>query len=273
LLTESPTGPTSLAALVADGRRDLVVAAVENLLGQRASAEAWLDPTALADAVLPYGDLIVDLPEGGNATVPPSGLSSVLEADAASGLARLVRSQTVWSAWLAAMTAAPGTAPAPSLGGVGAVMASLSKGEVGQDVLPVEAIPGADGSQEYRPRADDLDGLLVRLLPAAPRYRERPTVRVVDAADGQAPLPAAVRAVVDGGGRVTLFGEAPAQDDVVVRVHDERRQAVARAIAAAVAGRSEAAGGGQPTDLTLVVGRAASSGRLGSTSTTQGAPS
>ena len=82
-------------------------------------------------------------------------------------LARLVRHQAFWSAWLARLHAEPALLPRlAGLENVTPAIRALAKGSVQYSTLPVEALDGGGGDQVYRVRQAELDDLLKVALPA-----------------------------------------------------------------------------------------------------------
>jgi hypothetical protein len=126
-----------------------------------------------------------------------------------SDLARLVRVEAFWKAWLGAVGSSGGAAlPDPVDQGLGLFLGTLGSEAVRYEILPVTSEPGP-GGEVYLPIDDDVAEVVAELVPfprGAPGMR--PTVRVLD---GTGQLDHGVDAAVvlgASGAQVEVIGNA-----------------------------------------------------------------
>ena len=166
------------------GGAPLLRAALENLLGVNLEHIDLIDDASLTALVAPAGALSVRVssqveqvePSGRVTVLWPVGETQLAPADVPrflaergqqNDLARLVRHQAFWSAWLARLHAEPALLPRlAGLENVTPAIRALAKGSVQYSTLPVEALDGGGGDQVYRVRQAELDDLLKVALPA-----------------------------------------------------------------------------------------------------------
>lgn len=162
----------------------------------------------------PPGGPTVRFPAG-NIEVGADDVAAYLGASSAgeSDLARLVRVERFWGAWITAVgerIAAPGVVPGEAETGLGRFVRALAGLQVELAALPVVPEAGPDGAEDLRPAAPEIAVLVARLVPfplgASPDSRLR--VRILDGT-GQLDngLPAAP-ALVTAGAEVATVGNA-----------------------------------------------------------------
>jgi len=138
-----------------------------------------------------------------------------------SEVARLVRVEAFWQAWLEALGSAGVQAlPAPADQGLGLFLGTLAAGQVRFETLPVSVEPGVDGGSElYRPQRDEIEAVVGELVPfprGAPGKRS--TVKVLD---GTGQLDHGVAAAVvlgAAGAQVEVIGNASAFDAATTEI-------------------------------------------------------
>jgi hypothetical protein len=200
-------------------------ARVGDLLNLEISGAQAVTAAEWAALVGQAGTLTVDSPDPvvdpDGRTVFPQGSIQLAPADVAaylsvqgrneSDLARLVRVEAFWKAWLEALGTLGVTAlPAPSDQGLGLFLGTLGSEAVRFEILPVTPEPGP-GGDVYLPIADEVAEVVGELVPfprGAPGMR--PTVRVLD---GTGQLDHGVDAAV-------LLGAAGAQVEVIGNATD-----------------------------------------------------
>lgn len=206
-------------------RRDLGA-----ILNVDISEDRVIDAAQWAGLVAPASPLTVDNTDavvsdvaGGDPLNFPAGEIQLDAADVAaflgatspgeSDLARLVRLERFWAAWIAAVgegIASPGVIPGEADSGLGRFVRALAGVQVELAALPVTPERGPDGSEDLRPIAEDVASLVARLIPFpvgdAPDSRLR--VRILDGTGRlDNGLPAA-SSLVTAGAEVATVGNA-----------------------------------------------------------------
>ena len=139
-----------------------------------------------------------------------------LRAEGESDLARLVRHEEVWRAWLAAVASSPDpdVVPGERSSGMGRYVRGLAAGPVSFDVVPVTPVEDDDGGEadveRFRVDPEAAYALVAERIPfpvaAAPGDRLR--VRVLDGVGAGGLALRGARDVVRAGGQVTVIGNA-----------------------------------------------------------------
>jgi hypothetical protein len=204
---------------------DGVRARVGDLLNLELSDAQAITAAQWAGLVGPAGTLTVNSPDPavdqngrvvfpqGSIQLAPADVATYLSVQAKneSDLARLVRVEAFWKAWLPAAGAAGDPAlPAPSDQGLGLFIGTLGTEAVRFVILPVTPQPGPNGDV-YLPIDDEVEEIVGELVPfprGAPGMR--PTVRVLD---GTGQLDHGVDAAV-------LLGASGAQVEVIGNATD-----------------------------------------------------
>lgn len=233
--------------------RDQLATEIGKLLNVGVGEVVELDDAGWGQLVAPVAPIAIDNPETvdiGDGVVVPVG-PVMLTADQVgpylraqkfgeSGQQRLNRSETFWTAWLAAVrsrdaaTAVPGETNA----GMGRFIPSLAKGEVTQEILPVDRI--ADASGRYRIRKQDVQELVTKVVPAPTPASpgSRFTVRLLDGvAPGTIP-PDVIRQVVFLGGSVSIIGNGPrfGEPKTTIVYADPARRTLAKVVLESLGG-------------------------------------
>jgi hypothetical protein len=243
-------GPTTLAPDEGDGRRTLADAwALDGGAGVRRDLGAILNVAIGEDRVVDAGqwselvepvaplsiantdDVTASTPGGssvrfpaGNIEVAAGDVAAYLEASSPgeSDLARLVRVERFWAAWIAAVgdqISAPGVVPGEAETGLGRFVRALAGLQVELAALPVVPEVGPGGEEDLRPSTTEIATLVARLVPfplgASPDSRLR--VRILDGT-GQLDngLPAA-RSLVTADAEVATVGNATRFDYAVTQ--------------------------------------------------------
>jgi len=283
--------PRTLAPAQDGSQRTLAESwALEGASGVRAGLGAILnvgiaedrvvDPAQWATLIEPIGGLRIDNPDpvtfpgpdgqpvrfpAGSAEVVASQVGAYLAASSPgeSDLARLVRLQRFWAAWLSSVGAAiadPGVIPGEADSGLGLFVRTLAGVEVELTALPVVPEAAPAGGENFRPVADEVALLVSRLVPfpvgASPDSRLR--VRILDGT-GQLDngLPAAPPLVAAGSevatvGNATRFDYATTQFIVPPGVDEARVAALREALQFGdVVASAESA---SAVDVTVVLG-------------------
>lgn len=292
LATDAPSGRSpqspaaTLAGVWAEGRERALTLAVADLLGAGIDDHAVVDPERLAVLVAPVAPLDVtladDLPgfEPGDVRLDADEVAELvqLRAQGESDVARLVRQEEVWRAWLGAIASAedPNAVPGETTTGLGRFIRGVAAGRAVVDSAPVVAeivevaVVDDEGAEtgeveEVEVLAADVEALrnLVEErvpFPIAPRPGMRPRVRVLDGTGTPGLSVRVARDVVRAGGQVTVVGNADRFDLDVSRVvyFDSRLADEAAAVGAALGiDAVQQADGPNPDDLvdvTVVVG-------------------
>jgi hypothetical protein len=200
---------------------------VSVLLGTSVTDAALVSPERWAELVAPVAPITLDNPDdvvaSNGARFPAGPLELTAEQvpvylsarnPGESELARLVRHQFFWEAWLAAVAAADEPAvvvPGEGTEGVARFVRGLAAGEVEFDTLPVEpAEAPQDGTSAFAPLPEEVAALVARLVPlptaAAPGSRVR--VRVLDGTGTDGAVAAAVERLVPAGAEIVIVGNA-----------------------------------------------------------------
>ena len=195
-----------------------------------------------------------------------------LRAEAESDLARLVRHEDIWRAWLASVAASsdPDVVPGERTSGIGRYVRGLAAGAVSFDVVPVTPVePDDDDRDEDEDDGErfDVDPEAVYALvadripfPGAPRPGDRLRVRVLDGVGADGLALRAARDVVRAGGQVAVVGNADrfgADDSRLVyfdRTLSDEVADVAAFLGVDQVQREEGPNPNDLVDLTLVVG-------------------
>jgi hypothetical protein len=291
-MVEAPAlGLVPLREAADDGGHDLLVSTIENLLGVPVTLVADLTPAQLADAVRPAAPLQVSVPvaverrvgdrfetvfEAGLTSIEPEEVSDLLDLPGETDLDRLVRHQAFWQAWLDSIKR-QGSRALPDeavIDGLRGQIERLAAGEVAHDVLPVQAISGADNL--YRVEKPALDTLLRRALPGTPSSGERIRVQVLNGTGAPGVAQQLVRPLLASGARMSLSGNADRFGYTTTQIiyYDDTHQADALRVQAAL-GLGEIVKSRTRITVvavTVVVGTDFTSRRAGSTPTSQGAP-
>jgi hypothetical protein len=199
----------------AEGGKAALEQAVEDLLDIRFDDVTELDDDGWLFVTAPAGPF-----EIGGETVESDELGDYLErkAPGESDLARLVRHQLFWDAWLFAVGGNAGSlSPSrPDLRrdelDLPRFVLSLSRGPYLQQTLPVTTVASpVDGAEQFRVDDVAVRVLVARLMPGALRSggSAGTRVRLLDAVDdeGDATLLAAARRLVPAGARLVLVGD------------------------------------------------------------------
>jgi hypothetical protein len=231
-----------------------------------------LAPQEWAALVDPLGPLTVNSPDAavgpdgvvvfprGSIQVPAEDVPAYLSTRGANetDVARLVRVEAFWRAWLGAVgVAGPGALPEPVDEGLGRFVATLSSEQVQFVTLPVEQVPD-EATELYRAdpaEAAQVVGALVP-FPAGPPGA-RPTVRVLDGTGQLDHGVSAAIAVGAAGGEVKVIGNASdfdvATTEIVYYEDDQRAaaEALRDALGIGEVVRSESK---SPVAVTVVLG-------------------
>ena len=274
-MTELPSfGLDALGRSLALGGPPLLQNALENLFGVRLDPVTVLRDPQLAALVRPAGALTADLParveqvdgagrvsvlwDEGQVTLAPDDVPRFLAVHGqGNDLARLVRHQVFWTAWLARLRQAPAAVPAAPEG-LKRVVTALISGTVSFDTLPVEALDAGNvGGDVYRVRQPDLDSLLEQVLPGAPAGRLR--VQILNGSGALGVAERVATRLVPTGARVVLTGNADsfAYRQTQVVFYDRSKQVAALAVQKAL-GTGRLVFSRRPfdvVDVTLVIGK------------------
>ena len=142
-----------------------------------------------------------------------------LRAEGESDLARLVRHEEVWRAWLAAVASSsdPDVVPGEQSSGMGRYVRGLAAGPVSFDVVPVAPVEDEDEDEEeeeeeerFQVDAEPAYALVAERIPfpVAAEPGDRLRVRVLDGVGAEGLALRGARDVVRAGGQVTSIGNA-----------------------------------------------------------------
>ena len=263
------------------GGLPLLQQTVENLLGVRFDRVAVAGPDDLRELIEPLGAVTVPVPERVE-EVQPSGRVRVLfepgtqavDAGAAvvlleargegTDVARLVRHQGFWQAWIDAVGADDTVLPGGSAGAapLGGIFRSLAAGSLRTDLLPVHPLGtglSSDGDL-YEVDHDALAALMVELSPAPAGAvdGERISVQLLNGAGVPGLAQRVTPVLVAAGAEVKLVGNADRFDYATTQVvyYARDRRAAAEAVRDAL-GVGDVVLSRQPlgvVDVTVVVG-------------------
>jgi hypothetical protein len=206
----------------------------------------------------------------GPMTLGPADVGVYLAASATgeSDLNRLVRTELLWEAWLAALsTAGTDAIPGETDTGLGRFLRVLSGGVATVDALPVDemvdAEPNARGRGRFSPRAEDI-ALLVAShvpLPTGPAAGVRPRVRLLNGTTDRGVIGAAAQVLVGASAEITILGNAEmfglARTEVTyyTDAFEDEARALAEALGnASVMQESRAPAAADVIDLTVRIG-------------------
>jgi hypothetical protein len=218
----------------ATGRAGLP-AATADVLGAGFTESIVLEHATLSALVAPAVPFTVelndDLPgfDTGDVALDAEAVPELLElrADGESDLARLVRHEDVWRAWLAAVggSSDPDVVPGERSSGIGRYVRGLAAGAVTFDVVPVTPVEVEEEEDEDEIERFDVDREAAYALvaeripfPVAARPGDRLRVRVLDGVGADGLALQAAREVVRAGGQVTVIGNADRFDATVSRL-------------------------------------------------------
>jgi hypothetical protein len=136
-----------------------------------------------------------------------------------SDLARLVRQQGLWTAWIDAIhnSADPGVVPGEVTSGIGRFLRGLAAGAVQYAALPVEppSAPAEGAPETFTADVEALQQLLADLIPfpTSPAPGDRIRVRLLDGAQVGSTRAFALRDLVVAGGEIAVIGNAESFDN------------------------------------------------------------
>lgn len=274
---DSGGSPTALAAVYErDGLAGLRDAAA-HLVGTSFDEAIEVDAEFLAQVFAPVAPLEIANPddvitEDGDRTFPagPIELSDdvgpylAAKGEQESDLARLVRHEAVWSAWLSAVAAStdPGVVPGETNSGLGRFVRALAAGSQRFESLPVEPSSDTNGGEGFRADTTAVNDLLSELVPfpASPTPGARLRLRVLNglAADDTR-RDAALRALVHAGAEIETIGNAQRLDheETSITYYDPNHQAAADLFRAALGVGTVVLEnvGAEIADVTVILGR------------------
>ena len=264
------------------GGLDLVRQSSENLLGISFTEAVRIDPARWEELVAPVAPIQVVNPDpievvdddgrvdvafpAGTIDVTADQVSELLSLESVdeTQLARLVRHQAFWEAWLDAVAASPSADAVPGevSTGLGRFVRGLSEGDVVYETLRVETISASisDGEEAYQADRDAVAAQMSEILPfaAAPEGGDRARVRILNGT-GEPGLAQSVTSVlVPAGAEITVVGNADTfdYDTTLVVFYDQAEEAVAERLRDAL-GVGEVVFSRVPNDavdVTVVVG-------------------
>jgi hypothetical protein len=264
------------------GGLDLVRQSSENLLGISFTEAVRIDPARWEELVAPVAPIQVVNPDpievvdddgrvdvafpAGTIDVTADQVSELLSLESVdeTQLARLVRHQAFWEAWLDAVAASPSADAVPGevSTGLGRFVRGLSEGDVVYETLRVETISASisDGEEAYQADRDAVAAQMSEILPfaAAPEGGDRARVRILNGT-GEPGLAQSVTSVlVPAGAEITVVGNADTFDYDTTQVvfYDQAEEAVAERLRDAL-GVGEVVFSRVPNDavdVTVVVG-------------------
>lgn len=275
-------GVDSFGAAFDRGGIDLLRESSEGLLGIRFTDAVRVDPARWEELVAPVAPLEVVIPDAievvgddGTVTVAfPAGTVEVtadqvsallaLQSVGETELARLVRHQAFWEAWLAAVgrSTSPDAVPGEVSTGLGRFVRGLSEGDVVYETLQVATVDAAatEGGEAYQADRDAVASQISALLPfaAAPEGGERASVRILNGTADPGLAQAVTQVLVPAGAEITVIGNADRFDYERTQVvfYDQAHEAVAERLQAAL-GVGEVVFSRVPNDavdVTVVVG-------------------
>jgi polyisoprenyl-teichoic acid--peptidoglycan teichoic acid transferase len=264
------------------GGIELVRQSAENLLGISFTDAVRVDPDRWEELVEPVAPLRVVNPDpievvdedggvevafpGGTVDVAADEVSDLLSLGSVgeTQLARLVRHQAFWEAWLTAVGSAPtdDAVPGEVETGLGRFVRGLADGDVVYETLQVEPVSGSEpgGDEVYQADRDAVAAQISEIMPfaAAPEGGDRASVRILNGT-GEPGLAQAVTSVlVPAGAEITVVGNADNFDyeETQVVFYDQAEEAVAERLRDAL-GAGEVVFSRVPNDavdVTVVVG-------------------
>jgi hypothetical protein len=227
-------GEVTLADVWAATGRAGLPAATADALGAGFSESIVLEHATVSTLVAPAVPFTVELNDElpgfdtGEVALDADAVPELLElrAEGESDLARLVRHEDVWRAWLAAVAASsdPDVVPGERSSGIGRYVRGLAAGAVTFDVVPVTPVEDEEGDEDEVERFEvDPDAAYVLVadripFPVAARPGDRLRVRVLDGVGTDGLALRAAREVVRAGGQVTVIGNADRFDATVSRL-------------------------------------------------------
>jgi hypothetical protein len=188
------------------------------------------------------GPAAVDFPAG-PISLTAAEVPVYLEASSPgeSDLARLVRQEDLWTAWLKAVQASsdPAKVPGEVTSGIGRFVRGLAIGVSDLETLPVQPTPGADGSSEtFEPQTEAIQALLVDLVqfPTSPILGGRTRVRLLDGAHVGTARDTAIRELVGAGAEIDTIGNASSFDNptTIITYYDPTAKAAAETLRTAL---------------------------------------
>ena len=255
--------------------RDQLSTEVGKLFNVGIEEVAELDDGGWAQLVAPVAPFSIDNPEPvtlADGTTIPSGTTPLTKDQVGpylaarkpgeSDLARLNRSQAVWTAWLEKVKEAKSDSAVPgeTTAGIGRFARSLAKGDISYQTLPVDHI--LDSSGRYRIQKDAVRDLVTELVPsptpAAPGSRT--TIRLLDGVSaGTIPLDL-TKKIVHMDGTTTIIGNGPsfgvAKTSIVYA--DPAKKAIAQVYLKALGGTGSVRldlDAPDTVDLTILLGK------------------
>jgi hypothetical protein len=264
-------GSETIASVWADEGQGATAAAIGELLDAGFTEVVVLEAARLAELFAPVAPLAVTIAddvadfEAGELALAGEEVVALLTArdEGESDLARLVRHEAVWEAWLGAVAASsnPDVVPGEAATGIGRFVRALAGGTVRAETAPVGEVETDDGSV-FEADLQALRALVNERIPfpVASRPGGRPRVRVLDGIGVEGLALRAGRDVVRAGGQVTVIGNADRFDIPESRVvyFDGRVTNWARGIAEAFGiddvQQLEGPNPNDLVDLTVVVG-------------------
>jgi hypothetical protein len=141
-----------------------------------------------------------------------------------SDLARLVRQQGLWTAWIDAIrnSTDPGVVPGEVTSGIGRFLRGLATGAVQYAALPVDPpTTPADGAPEtFTADVEAVQQLLADLVPfpTSPAPGDRIRVRLLDGAQVGSTRAFALRDLVVAGGEIAVIGNAETFDNATTSI-------------------------------------------------------
>jgi len=237
------------------GGLPLLQQTVENLLGVHFDRVGVVDPDEVRALVEPLDAVTVDVPErveevrgSGRVRVLFESGTQAIDADQAvvlleargegTDVARLVRHQGFWRAWLGAASDVDAALPVGSdgAGPIGGVLRAIAAGDFRAAVLPVQPLGtglSADGDL-YEVDHDAVATLVAELAPVRPPVAEggRIAVQLLNGAGVPGLAQRVTPVLVGAGAEVKLVGNADRFDYATTQVvyYDRDRRAAAEAV-------------------------------------------
>jgi hypothetical protein len=254
--------------------RDRLTSQVAQRLNVGISETIELTNSSWEQLVAPVAPLQIDNPDtvelGFGVTIPsgPTELPAELVGQylAArlpneSDIARLVRHEVVWEAWLDQVAAAgrDDAVPGETTAGIGRFARQLAAGPVEYATIPVEEVEGAN---VFQVDESALNALITDAVasPTAAFPGSRFTVRLLNGVSADAIPSEVVRALVGRGGAVTVLGNGPefGRDETTIVYANEAMEDVAAVVATSLGATGEVRldrEAPDTVDLTIVLGR------------------
>ena len=180
-----------------------------------------------------------------------------------SDLARLVRQEAFWEAWLAAVAASTDAAvvPGETTSGIGRFVRGLAGGSVRFETLPVSSAPPGAGDGEFFEAQDAaVDAVVADLVPfpVSPAPGTRPRVRLLDGGPDVTGRDRAAHLLVRAGAEIDIVGNADrfGYEETTIVYYDPEREADAQRMQEALGTgtvRFEQADSDR-TDVTVILG-------------------